>query len=56
MTGDELTGAHEDLASRGPGPHDVDLDLVWLGVAAQVWRRHPGPVERAAARLVRIDR
>jgi hypothetical protein len=53
MTGDELTGAHEGLAGPGFGPHDVDLDRVWLGVAAQVWRRHPGPVERVAARLLR---
>jgi hypothetical protein len=53
MTGDELTGAHEDLAGRGHGPADVDLDRVWLGVAAQVWRRQPGPVERAATRLLR---
>jgi hypothetical protein len=53
MTGDELAGAHEDVAGLGPGPHDVDLDRVWLGVAAQVWRRQPGPVERAAARLLR---
>ncbi len=53
MTGDKLTGGHEDLAAPGLGPHDVDLDRVWLGVAAQVWRRSPGPVERAAARLLR---
>ena len=53
MTGDELTGAHEDMAGPGLGPHDVDLDRVWLGVAAQVWCRQPGPVERAAARLLR---
>jgi hypothetical protein len=53
MTGDELTGAHEGTAGRGAGPHDVDLDRVWLGVAAQVWRRRPGPLERAAARLLR---
>jgi hypothetical protein len=32
---------------------DVDLDRVWLGVAAQVWRRHPGWVERVAGRLLR---
>jgi hypothetical protein len=32
---------------------DVDLDRVWLGVAAEVWRRRPGPVERAAGRLLR---
>ena len=50
MTGDGLTG---DLAGQGLGPHDVDLDRVWLGVAAHVWRRRPGPLERAAARLLR---
>lgn len=31
----------------------VDLDRVWAGVAAEVWRRHPGWVERTAARLLR---
>ena len=35
------------------GPADVDLDRVWIGVAAQVWRRRPGPVERTAGRLLR---
>jgi len=34
-------------------PDDVDLSLVWIGVAAQVWRRQPGRLERAAARLLR---
>jgi hypothetical protein len=34
-------------------PADVDLDRVWLGVAAGVWRRRPGPVERAAGWLLR---
>jgi hypothetical protein len=52
MTGTELTGG-AGPAGRGPGPHDVDLDRVWLGVAAQVWRRRPGPAERLAARLLR---
>ena len=37
----------------GPCPPDVDLDRVWLGVAADVWRRHPGPVERLAGRALR---
>jgi hypothetical protein len=32
---------------------DVDLDRVWIGVAAQVWRRQPGPVERLAGWLLR---
>jgi hypothetical protein len=35
------------------GPPDVDLDRVWLGVAAQVWARRPGWLERTAARLLR---
>ena len=47
---DEPAGGHGDVL---PGPRDVDLDRVWLGVAAQVWHRHPGPVERLAARLLR---
>lgn len=35
------------------GERDVDLGRVWIGVAAEVWRRRPGPVERLAARLLR---
>jgi hypothetical protein len=34
-------------------PSDVDLDRVWVGVAAQVWRREPGWLERLAGRLLR---
>jgi hypothetical protein len=34
-------------------PADVDLDRVWLGVATEVWRRHPGRLERLAGRLLR---
>jgi hypothetical protein len=34
-------------------PNDVDLDRVWTGVAAEVWRRHPGWLERTAAKLLR---
>ena len=37
----------------GPCPPDVDLNRVWLGVAAEVWHRHPGPVERLAGRALR---
>ena len=48
--GDDLTGGYRDA---GPAPGDVDLDRVWLGVAAQVWRRQPGPAERMAGRLLR---
>jgi hypothetical protein len=48
-------------AARPPGaaapwdtvPADVDLGRVWTGVAAQVWRRDPGWVERLAGRLLR---
>jgi hypothetical protein len=34
-------------------PDDVNLDRVWTNVAAEVWRRHPGPLERAATRFLR---
>ncbi len=51
----EMTGDRDDLP--GPGqdrcPRDVDLHRVWLGVAAEVWRRRPGLVERLAGRLLR---
>jgi hypothetical protein len=53
MTGRLWMSDREDPADQGPGPHDVDLDQVWIGVAAQVWRRRPGPLERMAARLLR---
>ncbi len=45
----------EPEARRGPaaGPADVDLERAWIGVAAQVWRRRPGPLEQLAARLLR---
>lgn len=36
--------------SEGP-----DLERVWLGVAARVWHRPPGRVERALAVLLRSD-
>ena len=34
-------------------PDGVDLSRVWTGVTAEVWRRHPGWIERTAARLLR---
>jgi hypothetical protein len=34
-------------------PEDIDLNRVWTGVAAHVWRRDPGRLERTAARLLR---
>ena len=37
---------------RDDAPDDVDLDRVWISVAAQVWRRQPGWLERAAGRLL----
>jgi hypothetical protein len=39
--------------SRGAANGDIDLDRVWVNVAAAVWRRHPGRLERTAARLLR---
>jgi hypothetical protein len=43
--------------SERPGwaaaPPDVDLRGVWTAVAAQVWRRKPGPFERLAGWLLR---
>jgi hypothetical protein len=32
---------------------DVDLNRVWIGVAAEVWHRRPGWLERLAGRLLR---
>src|SRR5262249_3324755 len=32
---------------------DINLDRAWVGVAAEIWRRRPGPIERVAARLLR---
>jgi hypothetical protein len=42
-----------DIGTGATPPPDVDLDRVWIGVAAQVWRRQPGPAERTAGRLLR---
>ncbi len=39
--------------SRSAATDDIDLDRVWVNVAAEVWRRHPGRLERKAARLLR---
>ncbi|MGH3191862.1 MAG: hypothetical protein ACRDPY_19835 [Streptosporangiaceae bacterium] len=39
--------------SRGVAGDGIDLDRVWVNVAAEVWRRHPGRPERMAARLLR---
>jgi hypothetical protein len=49
--------SHREMTGGPPGPDrcppDVDLNRVWLGVAAEVWRRHPGPAERLAGRALR---
>ena len=37
----------------GAAGDGVDLDRVWANVAAEVWRRRPGRLERTAARLLR---
>jgi len=42
-----MSGPRQEL------PSDVDLSRVWTSVAAQVWRRQPGRLERAAGRLLR---
>jgi hypothetical protein len=51
----EMAGDRDDLP--GPGqdrcPRDVDLHRVWLGLAAEVWRRRPGLMERLAGRALR---
>jgi hypothetical protein len=49
--GPDLTDNFGNLP--GPGPDDVDLGRVWVGVATEVWHRRPGPVERLAGRLLR---
>jgi hypothetical protein len=49
-----MTGnAADKRPGRSPVPRDVDLDRVWIGVAAEVWRRRPGWPERLAGRLLR---
>jgi hypothetical protein len=54
MTDPDTGAGHGERAGQlGHGPADVDLSRVWVGVAAQVWRRRPGAVERLAGRLLR---
>jgi len=38
---------------RNDAPDDVDLGRVWISVAAQVWRREPGWLERTTGWLLR---
>jgi hypothetical protein len=52
--GRDRTEGMGGIAGRdGHVPADVDLTRVWIGVAAQVWHRRPGPLERLATRLLR---
>jgi hypothetical protein len=46
---------NDEMSYQSPGAagDGVDLDRVWANVAAEVWRRHPGRLERTAARLLR---
>jgi hypothetical protein len=50
---DEMGRRRAEDIPRGPAPADVDLDRVWIGVAARVWRRRPGVLEQLAGRLLR---
>jgi len=47
------SGNHVAGSGNGAAGDGVDLDRVWVNVAAEVWRRRPGPLERTAARLLR---
>lgn len=38
---------------NGTDADGIDLDRVWVNVAAEVWRRRPGRLERTAGRLLR---
>jgi hypothetical protein len=38
---------------RNASPTDVDLERVWTRVAAEVWRRNPGWLERLCGKLLR---
>lgn len=48
-----MTGDREDRLEPDSAPRDVDLDRVWIAVAAEVWRRRPGPAEGLAGTLLR---
>jgi hypothetical protein len=42
-----------EASGRGSAPADVDLNQVWVAVAAHLWQRRPGLAERLAGRLLR---
>jgi hypothetical protein len=52
MTNADIGGS-AGAGREGNVPADVDLSRVWVCVAGQVWRRHPGRLERLAGRLLR---
>ncbi len=49
----DRAGINADAEFPVPDVSGIDLGRVWTSVAAEVWRRRPGPVERLAARLLR---
>jgi hypothetical protein len=46
-----MNSSDTEWDGSNPAPADVDLGRVWVGVAAEVWRRRPRFVERLAGRL-----
>jgi hypothetical protein len=46
-----MNSSDTEWDGSNPAPPDVDLGRVWVGVAAQVWRRRPRLAERLAGRL-----
>jgi hypothetical protein len=50
---DDSNPGRDDMDLSGIDLSGIDLRRVWTGVAAEVWRRHPGRVERLATRLLR---
>jgi hypothetical protein len=53
MTDSDTDRDPNGIGRGGADLGGVDLARVWTGVAAEVWRRHPGRVERLAVRLLR---
>ncbi len=47
-----VAGCADCQARAGLDGLDVDLDTVWIGVAAEVWARPVGAIERLAGRLL----
>jgi hypothetical protein len=47
-----ISGESRSAPNTPSSNEGIDLDRVWVNVAAEVWRRHPGRLERTAARLL----